>query len=103
MNVRNAMDNNSNINSNCLELHAIIHGDVQGVGFRATAMHYAQQLKLDGIVRNCSDGTVEMFVQGDRKELEMLLAQLKVSHRITLIDTEFSTPSHSYAGFKITH
>ncbi len=99
MNVRSAMDNNSKR----IELHAIIHGDVQGVGFRATAMHYAQQLKLDGIIRNCSDGTVEMSVQGDRKELEMLLAQLKVSHRITSIDKEFASAEKSYDGFKISH
>jgi acylphosphatase len=99
MNVRSAMDNNSNR----IELHAIIHGDVQGVWFRATTMHYAQQLKLEGIVRNCPDGTVEMFVQGEQKELEMLLAQLRVSHRITSIDTEFASPTKSYTGFKISH
>jgi acylphosphatase len=93
------MDNTSSR----MELHAIIHGDVQGVGFRATAMHYAQQLKLDGIVRNCPDGTVEMYAQGDRKDLETLLAQLKVSHRITSIDTEFNSVEKSYDGFKITH
>ncbi len=93
--MRSAMDNN------LLELHAIIHGDVQGVGFRATTRHYAQQLKLDGIVRNCPDGTVEMFVQGDRKDLETLLSQLKVSHHITSIDTAFAPPAKSYAGFTI--
>ncbi len=99
MNVRSVMDKDNKR----VELHAIIHGDVQGVGFRATAMHYAQQLKLEGIVRNCPEGTVEIFVQGDRKELETLLAQLKVSHRITSIDTEYASASKSYVGFKISH
>ncbi len=86
-----------------VELHAIIHGHVQGVGFRATAMHYAQQLKLEGVVRNCPDNTVEIYAQGKQKDLEILLEQLKISHRISSIDTEYISPSKTYLGFKISH
>ena len=86
-----------------VELHAIVHGKVQGVGFRATTRHYAQQLKLEGFVRNCPEGTVEIIVQGVRKHLDALLAQLKVSHKISSIDIEYTPACKKYHGFSISH
>ena len=42
----------------------IIHGRVQGVGFRATCNRRALDLGLKGWVRNCQDGSVEVQVEG---------------------------------------
>jgi acylphosphatase len=42
-----------------------IAGRVQGVGYRAWAMHTGVRLRLRGWVRNRSDGTVEALVIGD--------------------------------------
>lgn len=39
-------------------------GEVQGVGFRWTARRVAQDLDLTGWVRNESDGSVSMELQG---------------------------------------
>jgi acylphosphatase len=44
--------------------HLIIRGRVQGIGFRWWATRKAQQLGLDGWVRNRSDGNVEILVIG---------------------------------------
>ena len=41
------------------------YGRVQGVGFRYTAYHIAQELSLSGWVKNEFDGTVLCEVQGD--------------------------------------
>lgn len=44
--------------------HMVFYGKVQGVGFRYTAKRLAQSLGLTGWVRNESDGTVVMEIQG---------------------------------------
>jgi len=54
----------------------IYSGRVQGVGFRWTATRIAQGFEVAGFVRNCSDGTVELFVQGPDGEVEAMLEQL---------------------------
>ena len=48
-----------------LELrHVLIHGRVQGVGYRAWTEDMAQQLDLQGWVRNRRDGAVEAVFAG---------------------------------------
>ena len=42
-----------------------IRGRVQGVGFRAAAVHAAFELGVQGWVRNHRDGHVEVLVQGE--------------------------------------
>ncbi|HUY73632.1 MAG TPA: acylphosphatase [Candidatus Dormibacteraeota bacterium] len=53
-------------------LHVVIHGDVQGVGFRYFLMRRGGELRLLGWVRNNEDGTVEMVAEGARTDLEEL-------------------------------
>lgn len=54
--------------------HLFVHGRVQGVFFRDSTRRVAQGLGLTGWVRNCSDGSVEIHAEGDRKKLEELIA-----------------------------
>lgn len=89
-----------------IELHAIVRGQVQGVGFRATVRHYAAQLGLRGIVRNLPDGNVEIYAQGRMEDLEKLIAQLK--RRVGLIAVESVTTNfypikEAYDSFSIVH
>src|ERR1700761_4090984 len=55
-----------------LKVH--VHGFVQGVGFRDFLLMSAQQQKLDGWVRNRSDGSVEALVSGPTKAVEMFVS-----------------------------
>lgn len=82
-------------------MHAIVHGHVQGVGFRATACDYAHDLGLSGTVRNCIDGSVEIYAQGTRGTLDKLLSRLKSTHRIDSIACDFNAAIGSYHGFQI--
>ncbi|TMG57453.1 MAG: acylphosphatase, partial [Chloroflexi bacterium] len=53
-------------------LHAVVRGDVQGVGFRYYVQRKARQLGLPGWVRNNDDGSVELVAEGERDALEQL-------------------------------
>ena len=54
----------------------IVHGGVQGVGFRYTARLQADRLGVAGWVRNRADGTVEAEVEGDEASVQAMLAWL---------------------------
>ena len=85
-------------------MHAIINGNVQGVGFRATTCFYAQSLGLKGTVRNLSDGKVEIIAQGSRKNLESLLEQLtkKPGHgHVKDVHVEYKVVENTYQDFTI--
>ncbi len=87
-----------------LEMHAIVHGVVQGVCFRATTLHYGKELNLIGTVCNLPDGCVEIFAQGDQETLNRLLSKLKKDSgaaRIDKIDTNFYSPKRTFSNFNI--
>lgn len=48
----------------------VVHGRVQGVGFRDAAIQAAYTLNVAGWVRNRRDGSVEAFAQGDASAVE---------------------------------
>src|SRR5271165_4492565 len=60
-----------------VQLRVIVHGAVQGVGFRYFSRREALRLGLSGYARNQSDGTVEVVVEGDRSDLEAYVARLR--------------------------
>jgi len=47
------------------QIHILISGFVQGVGFRAFTVKKARNLGLTGWVRNLKNGRVEAVVQGE--------------------------------------
>ncbi|QPJ64898.1 MAG: acylphosphatase [Candidatus Nitrohelix vancouverensis] len=54
-------------------VHLVIRGRVQGVSYRASAEGKANELGLKGWVRNQSDGSVELFAEGERSALDALI------------------------------
>ena len=53
--------------------HLIIHGRVQGVGYRAYMRIEANRLGVTGWVRNRADGTVEATIHGSPEDVSKLL------------------------------
>jgi acylphosphatase len=58
-------------------LRARVHGRVQGVGFRLSAVREARRLGLRGWVRNADDGSVEVHAEGPPAALDDFLAWLR--------------------------
>ena len=57
--------------------HIIVHGRVQGVGFRYFVREAGLKRGLTGDARNCSDGTVEIIVEGDAAEIAGFLMEVE--------------------------
>jgi len=52
--------------------HYLVSGKVQGVFYRASTAGFASSLNLSGTVKNLPDGRVEVFAQGDTRQLATL-------------------------------
>lgn len=94
------------MDQNVTEMHAIVHGRVQGVGFRATVRHYALELGLKGSVCNLPDGTVEIYAQGPKTNLDKLLNRLKQNSglgQVESVKTEFGDPARPFEHFQIVY
>ncbi len=55
----------------------LVHGRVQGVGFRWFVWKTAEHLGLGGLARNLPDGSVEVVAEGPRPALEQLAQALQ--------------------------
>ena len=86
------------------ELHALVRGEVQGVGYRYFVVEKAQALGLRGYVRNERNGDVEVLAQGPRPALERFLAQLQrgpSAAYVTEVKTIWNQPTEHYSGFHV--
>lgn len=54
-----------------------VEGSVQGVGYRAFTQINADELSLEGWVRNRRDGSVEAVFQGPSEVVEMMLLRCR--------------------------
>ena len=79
-------------------------GVVQGVGFRPFVYRIAVQRGLRGYIKNLGDAGVEIVVEGDEKEINMFLIDIKTKKpaisRIDNVRVEYG-PEHGYGEFKI--
>lgn len=78
-------------------------GNVQGVGFRATALSSAHGLDVHGFVRNQPDGSVLMDVDGSPAQLRELMGRINqaMSHRIDHADVDELPCENRSDGFHI--
>lgn len=67
-----------------LRKHLIIHGTVQGVGFRFRAQYAASRFNITGWAQNLYDGSVEMEVQGEPESIRQMLEQIRYGHFIRI-------------------
>jgi acylphosphatase len=85
-------------------LHAVAHGYVQGVGFRAFVARESRRLGLAGSVRNRADGTVEVIAEGERRVLEELLLALHrgpAEAEVQRVDARWSAAEGGLTRFEV--
>lgn len=70
-----------------MQLFVIITGRVQGVGFRNFTQLNAKQLGLNGYAKNLPNGTVEVVAEGNKSQLDALIALLKKGPRYARVDS----------------
>ena len=86
------------------QLHALVSGRVQGVGFRLFVQREATRRGLNGWVRNLARGKVEVMAQGPRGEVNELLARLREGPALASVDdvrVEWQEPDDSLRGFSL--
>ena len=90
--------------SEAARVHAIVRGDVQGVGFRYFVADHARDAGLSGWVRNLPDGSVECVVQGEKDAVDGLLDLLRrgpTSAEVANVEVDWQEARADLDGFQI--
>jgi acylphosphatase len=86
------------------QVHLVIEGRVQGVGFRWFALHRARELSLAGQVWNRGDGTVEIVAEGDARRLAEFVTSMRQGPRsahVSRVDESWSEGPARHRDFVI--
>jgi acylphosphatase len=83
----------------------LVHGRVQGVGYRYFVQYAANSLGMKGWVRNLDDGSVEVYAIGSQAEHDQLSGHLRKGPSMADVRgmelQEAALEKHS--GFRITN
>ncbi|SFI16119.1 acylphosphatase [Tindallia magadiensis] len=85
-------------------LHMIVRGTVQGVAFRYSTRERALDLNLEGWVRNRKDGSVEIFVQGDKEQVNLMKSWAQTGPSQAVVEELIASPQkpdQSIQGFVV--
>jgi acylphosphatase len=83
----------------------VVHGQVQGVFFRASCRRAAQEAGVAGWVRNLPDGSVEAFFEGSAADVDRMVdwARHGPPHAaVDRVDVTDEQPAGT-GGFAITY
>jgi len=82
----------------------VVHGRVQGVGFRFFVQHTGMRLGLVGEVRNNPDSTVEIVVEGRPETIAEFIKRVEKGPplaRVQRVDVTDAPVQGSYGSFLI--
>jgi acylphosphatase len=82
-----------------------VRGRVQGVGFRSFVERVAQELRLDGYVKNRADGSVEVYASGPSTRLDELKQRLWEGPGLAKVDNieEHKCEAGQRSGFGVEY
>jgi acylphosphatase len=82
-------------------LRLLIHGRVQGVGYRASLAAQARRLGVRGWVRNRHDGSVEAMLAGSEAAVQRLLAWAHLGPPAAVVDSvQAQADTGRFEGFE---
>jgi acylphosphatase len=84
-------------------VHVIVHGRVQGVGYRAFLEERAMARGLTGWVRNRRDGSVEAHLSGRAENIAAVIEACRKGPRLALVDEIHvrDVPDEGWAEFTV--
>ncbi len=85
--LRPSRDNNSGDDELDVYKQIFINGTVQGVFFRDSTRQKANELNLNGGVRNLFDGRVEALVSGEETAVQTLIKWLEIGPKYAKVST----------------
>ena len=94
------------VKTEIVEAHVVVSGRVQGVAFRAYTVDAAVRANVCGWVRNLPHQQVESVLQGERDDVEKVVAFMRIGPPAAqVIDAVISwrTPVEYFHGFEIRH
>lgn len=80
----------------------IIHGLVQGVGYRFSMVNAARANSVTGWVRNRRDGTVEALIQGEQNNIDKIIQWSHMgppSAKVTQVEVIDEVGTAQYSDF----
>ena len=89
-----------------VRLEAVVHGYVQGVGFRANTQHQAVLQGLTGWVCNQWDGTVACVAEGPRDKVEAFERYLHrgpMAATVDKVDITYADATGEFSAFNIRY
>ena len=80
-------------------------GRVQGVGFRYTTHTIARRYQVSGYVRNLPDGHVELVAEGESRELDAFLCEVRERFFGSIRDerSDVQPATGEFTGFDVRH
>lgn len=88
------------------EVYCIASGKVQRVGYRDYVAEKASELALTGWVKNHTDGTVHMVLQGYPDDLKVCVESLNIGSplaRVEGVSAEWRTPEERFDVFSVIY
>ena len=78
-------------------------GNVQGVGFRYTAMRVAGAYDVSGYVRNLRDGRVEVVAEGPPEQIDAFIGDIRkrMGYYVEEVAQQPSEATGEFGGFDI--
>ena len=85
-------------------VHISVYGEVQGTGFRTWSKEQAEKLNLSGWTRKASDGSIEIFSQGEEEKINEFVSICWDGPNMAFIDevlVKDTNPDDSFSVFEI--
>ena len=87
-----------------IAVHISVYGEVQGTGFRTWTKEQAEKLNLSGWTRKASDGSIEIFSQGEEEKINDFVSICWDGPNMAFIDevlVKDTNPDDSFSVFEI--
>lgn len=88
-----------------IRAHVVVHGRVQGVGFRFAVVQRAEHYRLSGWVQNTPKRTVEAVFEGEEEDVRAMVEWCRrgpALARVIGVEVDYSSATGEFTDFRVT-